>query len=57
MPDNGWTPLAVRPPARAEFRNAVKDFYLTNPIARASGLMAELSLAQAARHAPPLAAE
>ncbi len=28
---------------KASFRNAVKDFYLTNPIARASQLMAELS--------------
>jgi NADH-quinone oxidoreductase subunit G len=27
----------------ASFKNAVTDFYLTNPIARASSLMAELS--------------
>jgi NADH-quinone oxidoreductase subunit G len=33
--------LAV--PAAASFRPAVKDFYLTNPIARASKIMAECS--------------
>ena len=32
-----------------DFRNAVKDFYLTNPIARASQLMAELSAGAKAR--------
>ncbi|MDE3079697.1 MAG: NADH-quinone oxidoreductase subunit G [Paracoccaceae bacterium] len=57
VPQNAWTPLEVRAPGKADFRNAVKDFYLTNPIARASALMAELSRAQAARHAQPLAAE
>ncbi|MBI1217692.1 MAG: NADH-quinone oxidoreductase subunit G [Rhodobacteraceae bacterium] len=57
VPENVWVPLAVRAPAKADFRNAVKDFYLTNPIARASGLMAELSRAQAARQAQPMAAE
>ncbi len=39
------------------FAPAVADFYLTNPIARASQLMAELSAQAAARRAPPLAAE
>jgi NADH-quinone oxidoreductase subunit G len=34
---------------KATFRNAVKDFYLTNPIARSSALMAELSAAAKAR--------
>ncbi len=28
---------------KAAFRGAVEDFYLTNPIARASAVMAELS--------------
>jgi NADH-quinone oxidoreductase subunit G len=28
---------------QGDFRNAIKDFYLTNPIARASAVMAELS--------------
>ncbi len=39
------------------FRNAVRDFYLTNPITRASALMAELSRLEAGRQAAPLAAE
>ncbi|MGY6411514.1 MAG: NADH-quinone oxidoreductase subunit NuoG [Alkalilacustris sp.] len=39
------------------FAPAVTDFYLTNPIARASELMAELSAMAQARQAPPLAAE
>ncbi len=55
--DNGWTPLPLRDPAKAAFRTAIRDFYLTNPIARASALMAELSKAQAERRAPALAAE
>ena len=38
---------------KAEFRNPVKDFYLTNPIARASSqVMAELSAMAKARAAP-----
>jgi NADH-quinone oxidoreductase subunit G len=55
--ENAWAPLAVRAAGKADFRNAVKDFYLTNPIARASHLMAELSKAQAERRAPKMAAE
>ena len=39
------------------FAPAVTDFYLTNPIARASQLMAELSAQARARQVPPLAAE
>ena len=39
------------------FDAAVRDFYLTNPIARASQLMAELSRLAAEREAAPLAAE
>ncbi len=41
----------------ADFVNAVKDFYLTNPIARASALMAELSAAAKARGLDKIAAE
>ncbi|MFC2967228.1 NADH-quinone oxidoreductase subunit NuoG [Acidimangrovimonas pyrenivorans] len=54
---NDWQPLELREPAKADFRNAVGDFYLTNPIARASALMAELSRLAAARQAPQIAAE
>jgi NADH-quinone oxidoreductase subunit G len=57
VPENAWEPLAVKVPGKADFRFAVKDFYLTNPIARASVLMAELSAQAAARAAAPLAAE
>jgi NADH-quinone oxidoreductase subunit G len=42
---------------KADFVTAVADFYLTNPIARASSLMAELSAAAKARKSAPLAAE
>jgi NADH-quinone oxidoreductase subunit G len=57
VPENVGEPLAVKVPGKADFRFAVKDFYLTNPIARASVLMAELSAQAAARAAAPLAAE
>ncbi|MCA3486995.1 MAG: NADH-quinone oxidoreductase subunit G [Rhodobacter sp.] len=57
VPRNDWQPLALREPAPADFRTAVTDFYLTNPIARASVLMAELSAGVLARAQAPLAAE
>ena len=57
VPENDWQPLALREPAMADFRPAVSDFYLTNPIARASVLMAELSAGVLARAQAPLAAE
>jgi NADH-quinone oxidoreductase subunit G len=41
---------------RAPFRSPIADFYLTNPIARASAIMAECS-ALARRAAPAIAAE
>ncbi|MGJ8588054.1 MAG: NADH-quinone oxidoreductase subunit NuoG [Yoonia sp.] len=55
--ENAWTPLPVKKPGKADFRNAVTDFYLTNPIARASTLMAELSANAKARKSAPMAAE
>ena len=55
--ENTWQPLPVKKPGKAEFRNAVSDFYLTNPIARASSLMAELSANAKARKSAPMAAE
>jgi len=57
VPENAWTPLPADTLGKATFRNTVKDFYLTNPIARSSVLMAELSAAAAARAAQPMAAE
>ncbi|MEM8980199.1 MAG: NADH-quinone oxidoreductase subunit NuoG [Pseudomonadota bacterium] len=41
----------------ADFAPAIKDFYLSNPIARASQVMAELSAQAKARIVAPLAAE
>jgi NADH-quinone oxidoreductase subunit G len=57
VPVNVWQPLEVKLPAKATFRNAIKDFYLTNPIARASSVMAELSSLAKARAVSPIAAE
>jgi NADH-quinone oxidoreductase subunit G len=57
VPENDWQPLPVKAPAKATFRNAIRDFYLTNPIARASSVMAELSAMAKARAAAPIAAE
>ena len=55
--ENGWNPLALGALDEGPFSNAVSDFYLSNPIARASSLMAELSAASKARQALTLAAE
>ena len=57
VPENDWQPLEPRDPAKADFRNALGDYYLTNPIARASALMAELSALARARTETPIAAE
>lgn len=57
VPDNEWTALTRFDLGKAGFRYAVKDFYLTNPIARSSPLMGELSAMAAARRAPAMAAE
>lgn len=55
--ENEWQPVAMRDLGNADFRYAIKDFYLTNPIARSSPLMGELSAMAAVRDAQPLAAE
>ncbi len=55
--ENAWKRVPLRKPAKADFRNAVSDFYLTNPIARASTLMAELSANEKARNETQVAAE
>jgi NADH-quinone oxidoreductase subunit G len=53
--------IVPRDMGEGPFESPVRDFYLTNPIARASALMAELSALEAERRqgrsAPPLAAE
>ena len=55
--DNGWTPLDGREMGVASFRNALGDYYFTNPIARASVVMAECSALAKARRASAQAAE
>ncbi|NPD15240.1 NADH-quinone oxidoreductase subunit G [Xinfangfangia sp. D13-10-4-6] len=57
VPANEWQALELRMPAKAAFRNVIRDFYLTNPIARASSVMADLSAQAKARLAAPMAAE
>ncbi|MCX8225232.1 MAG: NADH-quinone oxidoreductase subunit NuoG [Sulfitobacter sp.] len=57
VPANEWTPLAQAKMGSAAFQPAIADFYLSNPIARASQLMAELSANAKARREAPLAAE
>ena len=54
---NDWQPLDLREPAKADFRTALRDFYLTNPVARASALMGELSAMAAERARVAMAAE
>lgn len=54
---NDWAPLKAKKMGKANFRYAVSDFYLTNPIARASQLMAELSANAKSRASAALAAE
>ncbi len=58
VPENAWTPVALRDMGRATFRPVIADFYFTNPIARASVVMAECSALHKARAAgSSLAAE
>ena len=54
---NDWQPMPLKDMGKADFRPAVTDFYLTNPIARASALMAELSANAKTRAQPRMAAE
>jgi len=57
VPENDWQPLAKAKLGRADFRTAISDFYLSNPIARASEVMGTLSANAKARAENPLAAE
>ncbi|MFD1509004.1 NADH-quinone oxidoreductase subunit NuoG [Lacimonas salitolerans] len=47
--ENAWQPLEPGTLGDAAFRYAIRDFWLTNPIARSSELMAELSANAKAR--------
>ncbi len=57
VPENEWNALKPKKLGKGAFENALSDFYLTNPIARASQLMAELSANAKARAEAPIAAE
>ena len=57
VPENEWQVESPGKLGDADFRNAIQDFYLTNPIARASTLMAELSAGVKARKDTKIAAE
>lgn len=54
---NDWATLPQAEMDSAAFQPAIADFYLSNPIARASELMAELSANAKARREAPMAAE
>ncbi|MBD3663561.1 NADH-quinone oxidoreductase subunit NuoG [Sulfitobacter aestuariivivens] len=55
--ENEWAIPEAGEMGEGAFDHAIADFYLSNPIARASQLMAELSANAAARRAQPMAAE
>ncbi len=57
VPENTWRPLATGTLSDGPFVLSINDFYLTNPIARASELMAELSANAKARKQEAVAAE
>jgi NADH-quinone oxidoreductase subunit G len=57
VPENPVQPLPAGTLGDGPFVLPNRDFYLTNPVARASALMAELSRLSEARRRPPLAAE
>ncbi|MBV1869007.1 MAG: molybdopterin-dependent oxidoreductase, partial [Marinosulfonomonas sp.] len=56
-PENDWKPIRAKKPGKASLQTAISDFHLTNPIARASALMAELSANAKARTSTKMAAE
>ena len=57
VPENGWTPVTPIELGKGHMAGAVTHFYLSNPIARASELMAELSANARARNSQKVAAE
>ncbi|MCY4153550.1 MAG: NADH-quinone oxidoreductase subunit NuoG [Aestuariivita sp.] len=56
VPKNPWQAIPTSPVGTGAFGVAISDFFLSNPIARASPLMAELSALAKARNAEPIAA-
>jgi NADH-quinone oxidoreductase subunit G len=57
VPENPLSKFPVTKMAKGAFGVAISDYYLSNPIARASELMAELSANAKVRATAPLAAE
>jgi NADH-quinone oxidoreductase subunit G len=57
VPENDWQALEIDKLGSATFKNALGEFYLTNPIARASELMAELARNAKDRATTQMAAE
>ena len=57
VPENEWQAVSGGKMGQGDFGQAISDYYLSNPIARASALMAELSANAKARKSAPLAAE
>ncbi|MBC7145881.1 MAG: NADH-quinone oxidoreductase subunit G [Thioclava marina] len=57
VPENEVQPIAPRDMGAATFRLPIREFYLTNPIARASVVLAECSALAKARAETPVAAE
>ncbi|SLN42626.1 NADH-quinone oxidoreductase chain 3 [Roseivivax jejudonensis] len=57
VPENTWQAVPAGKLGKGDFDLAIEDFFLTNPIARASELMAELSANARARSEPKVAAE
>jgi len=55
VPENDWIAAQPKKLGKGNFASPIKDYYLTNPIARASQVMAELS--QLASASKPMAAE
>jgi NADH-quinone oxidoreductase subunit G len=55
--ENEWQPVKPGKLGSASFRNAIADFWLTNPIARSSQLMAEMSALSRARQNTVMAAQ
>ena len=57
VPENDWTMVEAPDLGAGQLAPAIADFWLTNPIARASPLMAEMSARAKARGTRPVAAE
>ena len=57
VPVNDWQALPLADMGHATFRNAFTAYYQTNPIARASAVMAELAAMEADRAKPAMAAQ